>query len=104
MMGGIAVTRSFAEEHPQALAAFLQEYAASVEFTIANPESAAQLIEHYDIMNAAVAERAIPNAHIVCIRGAEMKAGLQQFFDILYGSDPASLGGAIPGDDFYIME
>ncbi len=100
-MGGIAVRRAFAKEHPEAVEAFLAEYADSVDFANANPKDAAALIEQYDIMKAAVAEQAIPRANMVCMTGPEMKEALTAFYTALQADNAALIGGAMPGDDFY---
>ena len=101
-MGGVIVQKSFAEEHPEALAAFMEEYQDSVDFVNENPTEAATLMETYDIIKADVAEKAIPNCNIVCITGEEAKTALESFYQVLLEANPQSIGGAMPGDDFYL--
>ena len=43
----------------------------------------------------------LPACNIVFETGDEMKADLQNYFQVLYDADPASVGGQLPGDDFY---
>ena len=100
-MGGIAVRREFAEANPEAVAAFLAEYAASVEWVNANAEEAAALIEKYDIMKAAVAKDAIPRANMVCLTGDAMRVVLNSFYSVLEDFNVKLIGGATPGEDFY---
>ena len=50
---------------------------------------------------AALAQKALPQCNIVFETGAEMKTDLVNYFDVLFAADPASVGGALPGDDFY---
>ena len=100
-MGGIAVRREFAEANPEAVAAFLAEYAASVEWVNANAEEAAALIEKYDIMKAAVAKDAIPRANMVCLTGDAMRMVLENFYGVLEGFNVKLIGGAAPGEEFY---
>lgn len=100
-IGGIAVRREFAEENPEAVATFLEEYAQSVAFANEHPQEAAAMIESFDIMTAAVAEEAIPRVNIVCLTGTEMKEALKTFYAVLEQSDPALMGGAMPEDAFY---
>ena len=69
----------------------------------ANLEDAAQLVAQYDIVEAAVAEKAIPYCNIVCITGEEMKSSVQGYFQVLFDQNPQSVGGALPGDDFYYL-
>ena len=98
---GLIVRREFAQAHPEALAAFLEEYKASTEYVNANVAEAAQLVEKYDIVKAAVAEQAIPYCNIVYIDGEEMKAALTGYLQTLYDQNPEAVGGAMPQDDFY---
>lgn len=100
---GLVVRTEFAKEHPEAVAAFLKEYAASTEYVNANVKEAAQLVGQYDIVDAAVAEAAIPYCNIVCITGEEMKTSVEGFFQVLFDQNPKSVGGAMPGDDFYFL-
>ena len=98
---GLIVRTAFAEEHPEAVAAFLTEYAASTAWVNDNVSEAAQLVGQYDIVDAAVAEKAIPYCNIVCLTGDEMKAAVSGYLTVLYDQNPKSVGGALPGDAFY---
>ena len=101
LITGVAVARSaFASEHPTAVEELLDAYAASVDFVNDDPSTAAQLIEAADIVTAQVAKQAIPYCNIVCMTGAEMAGALTGYLQTLYDADPASVGGAMPGDDF----
>ena len=100
--GGLVVRKAFAEENPEALAAFLEEYAASTAYTNERPAEAAQLIEKFDIIKAAVAEKAIPFCNIVCVTGDEMKGIVTGYYQTLFDQNPEAVGGAMPGDEFYL--
>ena len=100
-MGGIAVRKEFLEQNPEAVAEFVKDYGNSIEFTNANPSEAAALIEKYEIAAAAVAEKAIPRCNIVWLYGEEYKTVLKNFLSVLHEGNPASVGGAMPGEDFY---
>lgn len=100
---GLIVRTEFAKEHPEAVAAFLEEYAASTEYVNANVKEAAQLVGQYDIVDAAIAEAAIPYCNIVCVTGEEMKTSVDGFFQVLFDQNPKSVGGTMPGDDFYYL-
>ena len=101
LTAGLLVRREFAEAHPEAIAVFLKEYAASVDYLNENVAEGAALVEQYDIVKAAVAEQAIPSCHVVCITGEEMKTVASGYYQVLFDQNPASVGGAMPGDDFY---
>lgn len=100
-MGGIAVRREFLEQNPEAVAEFVKDYSASIEFTNSDPATAGVLIEKYGIATAAVAENAIPRCNIVWLHGEDYKTVLENFLAVLFASNPASIGGAMPGEDFY---
>ena len=103
LVQGCAVVRTaFAEEHPDAVAAFLKDYEASVQLLTDDVKTAAQCIEDAGIFQkAAVAEKAIPRCNICFITGEEMETQLAAFYDILKDAAPQSIGGAVPGSDFY---
>ena len=101
-MGVLVASKSFCEENPEALDRFLKLYKESVAFVNADTDAAAKIIAAKGIVpNEALAKSAIPNCNIVCITGADMKAKLAPFFDVLYGYNPQTVGGALPDDAFY---
>ena len=102
LLTGVVVARAdFVEEHPAAVEQFLTSYAESVEWVNDNTADAAQLIGDYGIVDAAVAEKALPYCNIVCITGTEMMDKLSGYLSVLWEQDEASVGGAMPNDDFY---
>ena len=101
LTGVVVSTRDFVEAHPQAVADFLTDYAASVEAVNADPAAAAVKIGKLGIVEAAVAEKALPACNIVCITGADMQEKLSGYLQVLFDAAPDSVGGAMPGDDFY---
>ncbi|MBR1560670.1 MAG: ABC transporter substrate-binding protein [Clostridia bacterium] len=102
LITGVAVARrAFAEEHPDALDAFLDGYAASVEWVNANTEAAAKLVGEYDIVPEQVAVQALPACNITFIAGDEMKEKLSGYLAVLLEAEPKAVGGALPGEDFY---
>ena len=101
LITGVTVARKdFIEADEDALAVFLSSYADSVEYVNGNAEGAS-LVGYYGIVPEAVAEKAIPYCNIVLITGEEMKKALSGYLDILFSQNPQSVGGAVPGDDFY---
>lgn len=101
-MGCLAIRKEFAENNKAAVEQFVKDYAASVQFVNDNPKEGAELIAKYEIVpSAAIAEKAIPNCKMVTITGSEMKTKTQAFLQILFDSDAKSIGGALPGEDFY---
>ena len=98
------VRTEFAADHPAELAEFLKDYAASVALLTEDTPAAAEAIETAGIFaKAAVAEKAIPNCNVCFVTGEEMQAELSAFLEIMFEAAPQSIGGAVPGDDFYCI-
>lgn len=101
-MGCIVVNKKFAEENKAAVNKFLTEYEKSVAFVNKDTAAAAKIIESRGILaNAAVTEKAIPNSAIVYKDATANKEAINAYLKILYTYNPASVGGALPDDDFY---
>jgi len=105
LVTGVTVVRNeFLEAHGDVVDDFLAEYEASTEFTNTNTEAAAQLIVSLGIVaNATIAEQAIPYSNITYIDGEAMKTALSGYLQVLYNQKPESVGGSMPGDDFYFI-
>ena len=104
-MGCIIVNKTWAESNPNELNAFLDEYKESVDAVNTNPEASSQLIAKFEIIpKAPLAKLAIPNANIVFITGKDMKDGLEGFLKVLHSYNPASVGGSLPDDAFYLVK
>lgn len=103
MVTGVTIaSRSFVEQYPNVVTEFLARQAASVASVNEDPEEAAQLVADFGIVDSKeVAQRAIPACSLVCIQGADMKAALGAYLEVLAGFDEAAIGGMLPGDDFY---
>lgn len=104
VQGCVVVRRAFAEENPSALALFLQEYGKSILDMTEDIAGTAAKIEAQGIFaKAPVAAKAIPNCNVCFITGTEMQEALSEFMNIMFAVAPASVGGSIPGDDFYCI-
>ena len=102
MITGVAIVRSaFADENPEVLDAFIGHYVDSVDFVNNNVADAAELVGSYDIVPAAVAEKAIPECNIVCVTGEDMAEQLSGYLAVLADQNAKAVGGALPGEDFY---
>ena len=102
MMGCVIVRNAFLQEHPDAVTLFLQEYAASIEKAQSDAAGTAALCEQYGLIpKAALAEKVLPYCGLTFVTGAEMKAGLSGYLQVMFDADPKSVGGAMPDDGFY---
>jgi NitT/TauT family transport system substrate-binding protein len=80
---------------------FLEAYRYSTQFVNANPAQAAVWIDEIGIAAAEIAEKAIPACNITYIDGEEMRRLLSGFLAVLHAQNPQSIGGELPGDEFY---
>ncbi|MBR2460237.1 MAG: ABC transporter substrate-binding protein [Clostridia bacterium] len=100
IQGVVVVRNEFLRDHPDVVATFLDDYSESVGFVNGNHSEAAKLMVEYGIVNnEAVAEKSIPNCNVVCITGTRMKESVFSMLEVLYGSNPASIGGALPSSN-----
>ncbi|HWP51718.1 MAG TPA: ABC transporter substrate-binding protein [Clostridia bacterium] len=106
LITGVVVARTdFVKANPQAVADFLTAYKASVDYVTDpnNIDSASTLVAQYDIVSAAIAQKAIPQCNITFIAGDEMRQRLSGYLEILYDQNPKSVGGALPDESFYFI-
>ncbi len=104
LLTGVVVARSeFIQNNPEAVAAFMDSYAASVAFANENVDETAALIGSYEIVPEAVAQKALPYCCIVMIEGEEMQQKLSGYLQVLFDQNPASVGGAMPDEAFYFQ-
>lgn len=105
-MGCIVVRTAFAQEHPEAVQAFLNEYAQSIDYVKTNADGpAAQMVADAGLApNAAIAAKAIPQCNLTFLTGEDMRDTIQGYFSALFAIDPAAIGGSVPDDAFYFMD
>ncbi len=109
VQGCIVARKEFVEAHPKEIAHFLDQYKASIEFLGGDVEEAAKAVVNAGVytnpqgFDAAVAivKKAIPKCNVAFLEGADMKAALSEFLTVMHEAAPASIGGALPADDFY---
>ncbi|MBE6788561.1 MAG: ABC transporter substrate-binding protein [Ruminococcaceae bacterium] len=101
VMGCLIVRNDFLKDNKAAVDAFLTEYAASTSYANDKVKETAQLSGDFGILDAAVVEKALPNCNIVYIDGEDMKKSVSAYLNTLLAANPASIGGAVPVDDFY---
>ena len=101
VMGVYIASRTFYNEHPDLVKAFLKDYAASVD-KVNTADDAASVVANLGIVGSeAIAKQAIPRSYIVSITGDEMKTAASAVLNVLFTANPASVGGKLPGDDLY---
>ena len=101
----LAVRKSYAEENAEELAKLLSAHEAGTFAAQADPEATAQRIARYGMIDkATVAREALPQCRLVCASGEEMKNVLSGYLEALYSVNESSVGGELPGDDFYFAQ
>ena len=105
LVTGVTLVRGdFLRENRSPVADFIKDHEASTLFAKEHTEDAAQLIAKQGIVEKApIAQKALPYCNIVCLTGQEMKNALSGYLSTLNEQDPKSIGGQMPGDDFYYM-
>ncbi len=106
VMSGVLVQQAFIDEHPDAFKRMMADYEQSVRWVTdeANIDGAAGLAVSYGIVGAApIAKAALPECNIVFESGESMKMLSSGFIQVLFESNPQSVGGQLPGDDFYYI-
>ena len=104
LITGVVVARKeFVEQNPDLVKVFLSLYEKSVIYTQEDVEGAAALVGQYDIVPEAVAQKALPECNITFIAGDEMQGKLSAYLQTLFDQNPKSIGGELPGDDFYYV-
>ena len=103
LVTGVTVVRNaFLEENKAAVDKFLEEHEASAAFANEHVEEAAELVAAAGIIEKApVAAKAMPKCNITYIDGADMQTALSGYLEVLFEQDASSVGGSLPGDDFY---
>lgn len=105
LVTGVTVVRtSYLEEHEDAVKGFLADHEMSAAYTNENVEAAADMIVELGIVaKAPIAQKAIPYCNITYVDGTEMQEALSGYLQALYDLEPTSIGGAMPGEDFYYI-
>ena len=103
LVTGVTVARrEFLEEHPDAVREFVERQSASVDAANADPEGTAPLVVNAGIVDSEqIAAKAIPGCHLVCLTGDDLRGALSGYLKTLFDADASSVGGSLPGDDFY---
>ena len=101
--GVMVVRKAFVEEHPEAVASFLSDYADSTAYVNEHPEEAAAWVTEFLGIPTPVATKAIPHCNISLISGEEMETALSAYLAVLHSINANATGGALPEKDFYYI-
>lgn len=102
--GVTIVRKAFAEEHPEAVAQFIEAHAQSVQYMTENPEEGAALVEQNGIAKAGPVKLVLEAYNpLTAVSGDSMKAWLEEYLGMLYEIAPEAVGGAMPDEGFYYL-
>lgn len=101
---GVTVVRNeFLQKQEPSVRNFLMEHKESAEYAQSNvDETAAGVVKYGILEKEPIAKKAIPACNITYIDGTQMKQALSGYLKVLYDMDPESVGGELPGEDFYL--
>ncbi|MFT4006990.1 MAG: ABC transporter substrate-binding protein [Lacrimispora sp.] len=106
LVTGVTICRNdVMKDHLEAVKTFLAEHKESAEYANTNVAETAALVAAAGIIEKApVAEKAIPFCSITYVDGDKMKSMVSGYLQVLFDMDPTTVGGALPGDDFYFIQ
>jgi NitT/TauT family transport system substrate-binding protein len=101
-MTAFVVSARLASDRPAAVRAILDAYSASIEWVLADPARAADLVERFDLgLKAGIAAKAIPRSGYVFEEARAARPAVEALLRVFLELAPASVGGALPNDGFY---
>ncbi|MCX7655732.1 MAG: ABC transporter substrate-binding protein [Treponemataceae bacterium] len=96
------VDRNFAGANPDLVKVIAEAYRSSIQWVVQNPAEAGKLVEKHSLgLTALVASAAIPKSAYVFIPAREARPALERLLGAFLEYAPQSIGGKLPGDDFY---
>jgi NitT/TauT family transport system substrate-binding protein len=102
-MTALVVSSRLAAERPEAVEATLKACEASIKKVVGDPEGAAALVEKHDLgLKAAVAAKAITRSAYVYEGAREARPSIEALLGVFLETAPASVGGRLPDDGFYL--
>lgn len=102
LVQGVYIVRTdYLSSHKDQVDAFLKDAEDSAKKVVTEENAPAVVVAQGIIGKEPIAKRAIPNCNITLVTGAQMKASVSAMLKVLFDANPKSIGGAMPGDDFY---
>ena len=99
----VVVKKSLIESNPEVVTKFLKELESSINFVKENPMSAGEKGETIGLgVTGPLVKTAINRLNIGFKTAQDAKDGLVDYYNVLFNSDPKSVGGSLPSSDFYL--
>lgn len=98
----IVISGKLIDNNPEFVVRFLKEVEQSVAWLNTNPRTAGTWAEEFQIgLTAAVVERALPRSNIRFVPAVRARRAIEQYLKVLFDFAPESVGGRLPGENFY---
>jgi NitT/TauT family transport system substrate-binding protein len=99
----LVVDANFAASRPSVIQVILDAVKTSIAWVLTNPAEAGDLVEKHQLgLRASVVKAAIPRSNYVFIPALEARPALESLFTAFLEFSPVSIGGVLPGDNFYL--
>jgi NitT/TauT family transport system substrate-binding protein len=100
-IGGVAASAQTLGDR-EAVRAFQDDYTRAVEWCTGHPQETASMVARFfEGVPAEPIAEAIRHVNQHVETAVEARVRIESFFGVLYRSDPATIGGKLPGDPFY---
>lgn len=101
-MAGLALTDAIYAEAPEIMDPLRAALRDATQDVLANPVTAAANATESLGLPAPVIAESIPNSRLVARDATEIRPEIEAMFRAMAGDDLKRIGGAMPGDDFYL--
>ena len=99
----LMVDGAFADANAGAVEVITTAVKNSIEWVTSHPAEAGALVEKYDLgLKAAIVAAAVPDSNYVFIPAARARPSIEALLKTFLDYAPVSIGGALPGDGFYL--
>lgn len=103
VQGVYVVRKAFLSEHSAAVDAFLADAKESKNRALTEADAPSVVVAQGILGAEGIAKKAIPNCNLVLLTDEEMRSAVKAMLQTLFEANPASVGGALPSDDFYYV-
>ncbi|MGM0603423.1 MAG: ABC transporter substrate-binding protein [Bacillota bacterium] len=97
----LVVRKEFAETNPEFMAELSREYKNAVSWVNNNKTASGRLLERYLDFPAEITELGHERLNLNYIDAEDAEKSLKNYFSILAGKNPDSVGGRVPDEKFY---
>lgn len=103
-MTAVVVRKAFLKENQDLVRSFLRELKVDILAMNQDPKAIGALIERLPALNFSkdVVADAIPRSAYQFEVASASKAAVEKYFKVLMDFEPKTIGGKLPGDDFYV--